>query len=211
MAAQAAEDAASPKETRDESSTDLTVSLNKTRIRTLPQLLEECEIDVKVWDCYRFVANKWDMGYVARNGDADKADALPLYQVKAWFRKKVEVVGVIAEIAALKSAAIQGAKPVRFPGVARRTSGPMLELSIPDLHMGKLAWAKETGWEDYDSKIAAKCFNDALESLLVRSSAHQYREIVLPVGNDLLNSDNKQHTTTRGTPQTSTEIGRAHV
>lgn len=78
----------------------------------------------------------------------------------------------------------------------------MLELSIPDLHIGKLAWHEECG-ESYDSKIAEQLFDEAASDLLHKTSTYQFDEITLVIGNDFINSDNSQNTTTRGTPQAS--------
>ncbi len=78
----------------------------------------------------------------------------------------------------------------------------MLEISIPDLHIGKMSWDKESG-EDYDIDIACKRFKGAIESFLSRIDPGSIDRILLPLGNDLLNVDNKMNTTTAGTPQSS--------
>jgi hypothetical protein len=78
----------------------------------------------------------------------------------------------------------------------------LLELSIPDLHIGKMSWDKESG-EDYDIEIATKRFKDAVEVLVSRVNPTTVERILLPLGNDLLNVDNKMNTTTAGTPQSS--------
>lgn len=110
-----------------------------------------------------------------------------------------------AEVDALKADAKRSLPRLPQPKRTRRAgrSGHMLELSIPDLHMGKLAWAKETGHQNYDSGIAAKLFRDAVDTLVRRTEAFNPEQICLVVGNDLLNTDNVQHTTTHGTPQHS--------
>jgi DNA repair exonuclease SbcCD nuclease subunit len=87
-----------------------------------------------------------------------------------------------------------------FPALKYPTSDDnMLEISIPDLHFGKLAWGAETGWENYDAKIAEDCFHKALGALLDRTKQHTYKKICFVVGNDLLHSDNPKGTTTAGT------------
>ena len=78
----------------------------------------------------------------------------------------------------------------------------LLEISIPDLHVGKMSWDKETG-EDYDIEIACKRYREAVMSLATRTDAAFIERILLPIGNDLLNVDNKMNTTTAGTPQSS--------
>lgn len=78
----------------------------------------------------------------------------------------------------------------------------LLEISIPDLHIGKMSWDKETG-EDYDIEIASKRFKDAVENFINEVPLDRVERILLPLGNDLLNVDNKMNTTTSGTPQSS--------
>lgn len=82
----------------------------------------------------------------------------------------------------------------------QQASGYMLELSLPDAHVGKLAWGCETGYEDYDSRLAVQAFDTATATLLARAGGYAYDEIVLVVGNDLLHADTKNGTTTAGTP-----------
>jgi len=79
----------------------------------------------------------------------------------------------------------------------------LLEICVPDAHFGKLAWNQETG-EDYDLKIAENQFKEAIRKLLKRvGDLSIIDRILFPVGNDLINVDNKFNTTTAGTPQDS--------
>jgi predicted phosphodiesterase len=106
----------------------------------------------------------------------------------------------MAEIEALKEEAKRKVK--RFKKVRRQRkgeSGYMLEMSIEDLHAGKLAWGKETGYEDFDLPIAERIFGQAVNALLDRTRSYPLDEICFVVGNDLLNSDNAEGTTTLGT------------
>lgn len=78
----------------------------------------------------------------------------------------------------------------------------MVEISFPDLHIGKLAWDKETG-EDYDITIAIERAKQAIRELVSRLVVSQVDRILLPLGNDLISVDNKMGTTTMGTPQSA--------
>lgn len=174
------------------------IDLPKTRITTEAELIAHFKIDTRIWEVKRFVVNAWDMGYK----DADqKAHAQQLYQIKAWLEKKVTVALAIDELAALKE---EGKRAARvYPAIKRHASKSkfMLEVQIPDLHLGKLAWAPETGAEHYDLKEAEKVFSSALDCLLSRTSSYRFDEIVFVLGNDLLHTDNATGTTTGGTPQ----------
>jgi len=61
------------------------ISLPKTRIHTLEQLIDFFEIDLSVWEIERFVANKWEVG---AKDDAGELKVSPLFQVKAFLRRK---------------------------------------------------------------------------------------------------------------------------
>jgi hypothetical protein len=76
-----------------------------------------------------------------------------------------------------------------------------LEINIPDLHIGKLAWHKENGDSDYNINIAIERYRSAVKSLLGRVNPLTLEKIILPVGNDMINVDNKANLTTGGTPQ----------
>lgn len=186
-----------PAETSEISDNRWSISLPKTRIHSLDQLVEYFQIDLSIWEIEKFVANKWEMGYVNKAGDAA---AEPLFQVKAWLKKKVEIVDAKAEIESLKKSALEVIKPVPpFVRKAEKSSGNLLEIDIADHHFGKLAWAAETGNQNYDTKIATKLFKQAFQTILSRVSNLSFDEIWFVVGNDLLNSDNAAGTTTKGT------------
>lgn len=168
------------------------ITLPKTRIHTLDQLLDFFQVDLSVWEVEKFIANKWEMG-------SSTDDPQELYQVKAFLKKKVAVVAALKEIEELKILAKQSAKkpsPVRKPN---KSSGKMLEINLADHHFGKLAWGAETGRPNYDVKIATDVFNRAFETLLERTAGHTFDEIWFIVGNDLLNSDDTSGRTTKGT------------
>lgn len=78
--------------------------------------------------------------------------------------------------------------------------GNLLEISIPDMHIGKLSHKSETN-EDYDLKIAVKRYKDAVQEILSRTNLEKVERILLPIGNDLINIDNENLTTVAGTPQ----------
>ena len=79
------------------------------------------------------------------------------------------------------------------------TSDKMLEINLTDHHFGKMSWGLETGYSNYDTKIAAAVWYRALTALVQRASNYTYSEIWFVVGNDLLNSDDVMSRTTSGT------------
>lgn len=166
------------------------------RVRTLTDLVRVCEVDTREWDVDRFVCNKWEMGSKDADGNAHVTE---LYQVKAWLKRKVQVIAARDEITALVADAKKQI-PSR-PTVKRTASGPhMLEIAIPDLHLGKLAWKPETGHANYDTRIAQDLFREALEALIARTASVKFDRIVFQIGSDFLHSDSKAGATTKGTP-----------
>lgn len=79
-------------------------------------------------------------------------------------------------------------------------AGEILEVCIPDLHSGLLAWKDETG-EDYNLNIAKERFFSALSDIVHRCSHHSISKILFVTLGDLLHTDNDAQTTTKGTFQ----------
>jgi len=78
----------------------------------------------------------------------------------------------------------------------------MLEVSIFDLHLGKLAWNPETGDGNYDYKIARERFFYVVHEKYARAKEQKgIEKILFIVGNDYLTFDTILSTTTEGTPQ----------
>jgi hypothetical protein len=76
----------------------------------------------------------------------------------------------------------------------------LLEVSLPDIHVGKLTWAPEVG-KSYDLKIAPTLAMQAAHNLWSKASVFPIQRILLPLGNDYFNVNNAAGTTAGGTPQ----------
>jgi hypothetical protein len=184
-------------ETHTVSGNNWNIDLKETRIHTLDELLEFFKVDLSIWSVKSYVCNKWEVG--AKDA-LKKIQVTPLYQVKAVLEKRIEIVDAKTELEALK---VEFKKKAvvrkRASKPAKVLTGNMLEINIPDNHFGKMAWSKETGGRNYDTPIAAKTFLRALNTLLDRAKVYNYDKIIFIVGNDLLNSDDEQGRTTKGT------------
>lgn len=185
-----------PAETSEVSGSDWNISLHKSRIHTLEQLIEYFQVDTDVWFVEKFVANKWDSASRREEGGVHVEE---LYQVKAWLKRRSEIADAKNEIAELKKLALDAAPKPRPKLTKILPKGNVLEVDLSDHHFGKLAWSEETGHKNYDLKIATKMWWDALESILARSSNYKFDEIWFVIGNDLLNSDDTDSRTTKGT------------
>ena len=80
------EESVSPeKATFDEKKDTATAESKSSNIRTLDDLIRVCKIDLDVWEIERYIVNKWE---VAAKGNDGVMNHSPLYQVKAWLKKK---------------------------------------------------------------------------------------------------------------------------
>ena len=195
-------------------------TLTKTvpaRVKNEKELIEVCGIDTSVWEVERFTCQAMEQTSVPRATRPTAGDkwvrpssepvTVVMFNVKAWLRRKVEVAAARVELASLLED-LKAGLPAPLPVSHKVGGGHLLMPSIPDLHVGKLAWAPETGGEHYDSRIAVELYHEALAQLVELTSRFSPDRIVLPIGNDMINSDNVQLTTTKGTPQSSD--GRFH-
>ncbi len=91
-------------------------------------------------------------------------------------------------------------EPPKLSAVKYKPGNLMLELPIMDLHLGKLAWAEETG-QDYDLKIAEQLYRDTMQDILskVGKCNLSIEKIVFPIGQDFFHVDNTTSMTTSGT------------
>lgn len=71
-------------------------------------------------------------------------------------------------------------------------------IGLADIHLGKLAWARETG-HNLDLAIGERIFRNGVVDLCDRISPMGIEEIVCPIGNDFYHYDNLLRTTTKGT------------
>lgn len=77
--------------------------------------------------------------------------------------------------------------------------GLLFELPIMDFHLGKLAWAEESGVE-YDLKIAEKLWRKTINDLIIKANNFgEIEEILFPIGQDFFHFDTPRVTTTAGT------------
>ena len=184
------------------------------RIRSQEDAIREFGIDLDVWhvekckiktsEGYRKDREvEWnvDDGKVTRGRVKDSGKLLiaPMYHIELLLIKKVEEYNAKESITRILEKASRKA-----PHVALRfrplKNGLRYEVDFPDLHFGKLTWDKESG-ANYDIQIAKQVIDDAVETLISRIRGQKIGRIILPIGNDYFNVDNKKEETSHGTPQ----------
>ena len=77
-------------------------------------------------------------------------------------------------------------------------SGNALELSTFDAHFGKLAAEIETGYRNFDLKIASGDYGFVSDKLIERAIPYQPEKCFLPIGQDIYHMDNVDGKTTHG-------------
>ena len=168
-------------------------------IKTLDGLLKETNIDTEIWKVKDFVVNKWDVTSFKNDFPA----TIENFQVKARLEKDIKasrerIAGeAFIEMTKNYKAPVLHVTP-KNPSAVKQNN--IFEITIFDLHLGKLAWGGETG-EDYDTKIARTRFLDCIETLIGNARGFEYSRILFPIGSDFFNSDTILNTTTKGTPQ----------
>lgn len=167
-----------------------------THIRNEQELVEYCNIDTDVWEIERFVLNTWPIG--AKGPDGNLLIA-PLYQVKAWLRRKQEklfINQIKEDVLEFLAANRPKTEAVEYFKLSEERN--MLEVAVYDIHLGQHIWHEETG-QDYDMKIAEQLYKWSIKQHLWKARYTPIEKIVFVVGNDFYHIDNEQATTTHGT------------
>jgi hypothetical protein len=124
-------------------------------IKTLNDLLERAEVDLDVWKVERHVINKWD----TTSAKSGYPSTWENFQVKATLVRRKEVVAALNFAEIFQKLAENYSPPpvdretLSIYDTTKNVENNLLEVSLFDLHIGKLGWAGEVG-ENYDTKIA---------------------------------------------------------
>ena len=189
---------------------------------SLEDLLEKANVDLEKWevDTFEIKDNSWDvtMKNVSRDMKYDGKDKKGFvkevaggitktnkqFYIKVRLKKRTDFTSTQKFKQELIDEIKQFSPKVSKIKRPNNKSKNLLEIDIFDLHLGKLAWAEETGSRNYDIKIAVKRFKDSLKWLVETAVAnHKIDEILFIAGQDLFNSDSNYpiSATTAGTPQ----------
>ncbi len=175
------------------------LTMRSRTIRTLEAALDVAKVDLEIWEVERYVVNKWDMGAKIKAKQVNpypdtvwrhKISVTELWQVKVWLRRKVKT----PQLQAIEALVAQ--RQICFKPTKYRKGNRLLEVSLFDMHFGKLAWEQETG-SNYDLKIAAGVFATAIDQLL-DVGGDDVSEILLPIGQDFFHINNPQAITPKG-------------
>jgi len=173
------------------------ITTKSLRIKTLEQALAEASVDMAIWEVDRYIINSWEVTMGKKNTNTERPETYTNWQVKAWLKRKIKIPLEIA-IDAIEER-MKTYAPT-FPKIKRQTNKKernLLEISLFDLHFGKLAWIAEVG-HDYDVEIAEKYYINAVRDLLDRTKQYPIEKILFPIGQDFFHVNNPKGITPKG-------------
>lgn len=160
---------------------------------TPEKLMTAHGLDETLWEVVSYKNNFWQAQ--KRGGKT-----IILYQSKLTVKPRRQLLPTFADFKKHFENFRPKYKPDSFYAPISPKADTMFEINIADLHLGKLAWVKESG-ESYDYKIARKRFDDIIDQEIARMKTYPVEEILFVWSNDFFNSDGINETTTGGTPQ----------
>jgi len=176
-------------------------------VRSIQDALDKAEVDPAIWEVKDAVVNSYQVamklfgGYEEGRGRRikDKPILKELWQVKVTLRRRAPKS--LTDALELIHKRAEKFKPKYVLPKLPKPQGDLLcVLCLYDHHFGKLCWAEETG-NNYDLKIAEKVWDNAAQDLLAYISPLGVKRFHVTLGQDFVNFDNTEGTTTAGTPQ----------
>jgi hypothetical protein len=169
--------------------------------QTLPGILHECGADLTTWAVKEWSYRAWTTGMM-KKGKGEAADEVIYSKQYSIHVKFVRIMPAALRDAAdavferMKAHAPKYRTPVYRPS----RDGLLAGAFIFDHHFGKLCWGRETG-DDYDLKIAASRFDNAVDDMVGHMKANRVSRVLFPLGNDYLHLDSRDNATSNGTVQ----------
>ena len=161
---------------------------------TLEDIIKMFNINTSVWESDRITTNSWDV-------TNSTGQTLTNYQTKVTWKKIFKLLDFEVLIDNfIKKAEAHAPKYNIINKYPNTTKDRLLVLNIRDLHLGKMSWKPETGF-DYDIKIAMKYATSLVNDLLAKALVFGFEEILFISNDDFIHVDNNANTTSHGTKQ----------
>lgn len=155
-------------------------------------LLKSHGYDPSEWELVSTTSRKWGI-----YSKIDKIQTLYASKVTAKPRKdELSLENVKSIFAEMSKTYIS---PIHVP-TRYNENGKMLELSIADLHLGKLCWSGDSN-DTYNFEIARKRFFHIINDVLTKTENQKFEKIIFVWSNDFFHYDNLASSTTAGTKQ----------
>ena len=195
---------------------EVVATLDEDTINSPEKLKKAMGVDETIWEVYKKQIGKspawrkdrsveWEVedGHTVHGKvkDSGKIKIVPVYTVKLWLRRKTEEIRSGYALEDFKKEIKQFSVPsVAFPKYSKTSGEFMLEVEMPDIHIGKLTWGEESG-VDSNIKIQVANAKSVIAELLSHAKNYPVKSILFPIGNDYFNVDGMDNMTTHGTPQ----------
>lgn len=193
-----------------------TVKATEERL-ALKVLLTEAGVDPNIWyvEDFKIRKSSWGVtmkldqrkkieGKYQKIGDKVHSATNKGFYIEARLKRLLPVIDVdnfrkFLKEDVFKDIKLPKQKDYNYP---KKQTGNLFMPGIVDPHIGKLAWALESG-QNYDVKLAIKYHNNATNYLLNLAKPFKPTATLLVVGNDTYNYDysSPYPMTTAGTPQ----------
>jgi hypothetical protein len=185
--------------------------MESSRVHDYDGLVAGCKVDLDLWECDRFKVKSYEVTYVPRStrkvGEQrwirpdTQSVSVPMWSISATFKRRRVVQNardVLAEIK-VNFAALFPKTISPLPVVRQTKAGNVLELNISDHHFAKLAWGKETNEKDWDLHLSRDSWRAAVAYVIANTKHITFEEVLFVVGNDIIQTDTMEATTTAGT------------
>lgn len=167
------------------------------RIKTVADLLRHIDADMTRFEIDRSEATKYEVA--TKDPATGKVSTTELHRVFVRLKPKA---GPSAEdlVAAMITGAVMPRRALlTAAGKKGRDANVLQTLVIADPHVGKYAWAEETGWQDYDIGIAKRLLRSSASELLADGEHRQVGRRAIFLLGDYFHYDTPDAKTTKGT------------
>ena len=162
------------------------------------EIFEKLAKDLPEYKLGKPIINYWEMKAVIDG----EVTPLPCWQIKMpLVPLTVEEEDLREELEQFKKELIDYAPQYRTVYYKPEDRTNLFVFSLFDHHLGQLADARETGSGDYNNDTALSLARDASKYMMHWMKEHSAAEILIWLGHDFFNVDNKFNTTTKGTAQ----------
>jgi len=176
------------------------IELKDTQIKTIEEFIKDANLNMDEWEVLRYIANKWDVTMKINDVPVLKEN----WQTKLILKKKLN----IEDISKFKQDMLEEFKALHTyqPKINSKTyipeTGNLMEIHIPDLHLGKVGMEDLAFNNKWSTLTAYKEFHKVIDYFINSTSAFP-EKILLVLGNDMFNANhsNPFPQTINGTPQ----------
>jgi hypothetical protein len=163
-------------------------------------IMKAHNLDANKWETITYKTNFWQ-------AQQKGGGTMLLYQSKITVKPKKEQI-TLEDIDRYFENKDYSKNKLPIECIQYDSNGEILDIKIPDLHVGLLSWRDETG-ADYDLKIAKETFFKCINDIIKRCQGRKFKKVMFTTLGDILHVDNDNQTTTKGTvQQTDGRIGK---